>query len=226
MADILQFPTRDTNRDPAFTFDVTAIARELENEELPVEDQLAEMFQSLNTLDFEGPCKQRVHLDFESREVFRDEGDEPPFWAEQYREACSEVQQAYDLINRAKTRLSFTIWHAFPKGKAVNADWMDAHVGKAHKAIVFETFLNQDGKFYVSASRYYDGRIVDFTDAEMAIVGYVLQDNGFQRYDHDGDNGPQWFMPGEPSDELRIKIGKDLELHDFLAVGWEDIMDR
>ncbi|MGH0214402.1 hypothetical protein NKY66_10860 [Sinorhizobium meliloti] len=223
MSNVVQFPSLDDERPNVQPIDVAALIREIEGEQLPAEDQLADLLESLNQLDFSEACKQRIDLDYAARERFPDETGEPPFWAEQYNVACSEIEEAATLIRRAKTRLAFTLWYAFPISKPIRADWMDAHVGKAHKAIQFQTFWTREGDFFVSACKLYDGRWIEYSDAEMALIGLVLKDNGFQRYDSDGENGPQWFIRGEIGDARKEKITKELEQFDFLAITWEDV---
>lgn len=223
MSNVVQFPSLDDERPKAHQVDVAALIREVEGEQPPAEDQLADLLESLHTLDFAEPCKQRIDLEYQARERFPDETDEPPFWAEQFKAARSEIEVAADLIRRAKTRLAFTLWHAFPISKPIRADWMDAHVGAAHKAIMFQTFWTREGDYFVSACKLYDGRWIDYSEADMALVGLVLKDNGFQRYDCDGENGPQWFIRGVIGDALKDKITKELELHDFRAITWSDV---
>ncbi|WP_429819059.1 hypothetical protein [Ensifer sp. B1-9] len=226
MSNVVQFPSLDDERPKAHQVDVAALIREVEGEQPCAEDQLTDLLESLNELDFSEARKQRIDLDYAARERFPGEADEPPFWAEQFRAAGSEIEEAADLIRRAKTRLAFTLWHAFPISKPIKADWMDAHVGAAHKAIMFQTFWTREGDYFASACKLYDGRWIEYSDADMALIGLVLKDNGFQRYDSDGENGPQWFIRGEISDALKEKIIKDLEQFDFLAITWEDVTGR
>lgn len=223
MSNVVQFPSLDDERPVAHAVDVAALIREVQGEQPCAEDQLAELLESLNQLDFSEARKQRIDLDFAARERFPDDPDEPPFWAEQFRAAQSEIEEAANLIRRAKTRLAFTLWHAFPISKPIKADWMDAHVGAAHKAIMFETFWTREGDYFVSVCKLYDGRWIEYSDADMALIGLVLRDNGFQRYNCDGENGPQWFIQGEIGDALKEKITTELELHDFLAITWSDV---
>lgn len=223
MSNVVPFPSLDDELPKAHRVDVAALIREVEGEQPCAEDQLVEMLGSLNELDFSEARKQRIDLDYAARQSWRDDGDEPPFWAEQYNAAHSEIEEAATLIRRAKTRLAFTLWHAFPISKPIRADWMDAHVGKAHKAIMFQTFWTREGDYFVSACKLYDGRWIDYSDADMALIGLVLKDNGFQRYDCDGENGPQWYIRGEIGDALKDKITKELELHDFRAITWSDV---
>lgn len=222
MSNVVQFPSLDDERPNVQPIDVAALIREVEGEQLPAEDQLAELLESLNQLDFSEARKQRIDLEYQARERFPKEADESPFWAEQFRAASSEIEEAATLIRRAKTRLAFTLWHAFPISKPIRADWMDAHVGKAHKAVLFQTFDNKDGDHFVSLSKLYDGRWVEYSDADMTLIGFILKDNGFQRYDCNGENGPQWFIHGCISDDLKDKVTKELEQFDFLAVTFDD----
>ncbi len=220
MSNILQFP--DFEDAKPHVVDVAALVQEIEKPERPVEEQLAEMLESLNQLDFSEARKQRIDLDYAARERFPDETDEPPFWAEQYNAAYSEIEEAAILIKRAKNRLFYTLSFAFERKEPIRADWMNAHVGAAHKAIMFQTFDNKDGDHFVSASRLYDGRWIDYSDADMTLIGFVLRDNGFKRYDCDGENGPQWYISGEITDGIKQKIVDELEQFDFLAITWED----
>ncbi|ANL87078.1 hypothetical protein [Rhizobium phaseoli] len=226
MSNILQFPTFP--KPPEDTFQAAEIVRVLEAMEYPpAREQLAELHEKMNAPEFFHAfgeiAAQRVDLDYQSRERWEGDTDEPPFWSEQYREASDEIAQAFELIRRAKKRLWFTLSYAFETQKAINPGWMYAHIGKAHKAILFQTFDNKDGNHFVSVARDYDGRYMEHSDADMALIGFVLRDAGFRRYDCDGGNGPQWFIPGEITDAMKTTIGEELEPFDFLAISWEDV---
>jgi hypothetical protein len=223
MNNVVQFPTFDDERAKAHQVDISALINEVEREQPCAEDQLADILENLNKFDLSDIQDKGVDLAYAARERFPEDKTETPFWAEQYNAASAEIEEAANLIRRAKTRLAFTLWHAFPISKPIKADWMNAHVGAAHKAVQFHTFWDRKDEYIVSVCKLYDDRWSDHSEADMALIGLVLKDNGFQRHDRDGDDGPQWFIRGEITNALREKITKDLEQFDFLAVAFEDI---
>ncbi|MGO7266142.1 hypothetical protein [Rhizobium johnstonii] len=225
MSNILQFPIIQRATEG---FTATDLVRELEAIEYPpAQEQLGKLLEKMNAPDFHHAfgeiAAQRPDLDYQSRERWEGDTDEPPFWSEQYREASAEIAQAHDLLRRAKTRLRFTLTHAFEIHKPINAGWMNAHAGKAHKAILFQWFDDKGGTCIVSASPHYDGRYIDYTEADMTLIDFVLRDVGFLPCDCDGENGPQWAFSGEITDEMKTEIGQTLEPFDFLAVTWDDV---
>jgi hypothetical protein len=222
MSNVVQFPSLDNELPKAHEVDVAALIHEVESEQPCAEDQLADILESLNKFDLSDIQDKGIDLAYAARERFPEDKDQTPFWAEQYHAATAEIEEAANLIRRAKTRLAFTLWHAFPISKPISADWMDAHVGAAHKAIQFQIFWDRKGDYIVSVCKLYDGRWSDHSDADMALIGLVLKDNGFQRHERDGEDGPQWFIRGQFTDALKDKITKDLEQFDFLAVAFED----
>ncbi|MGR9293669.1 hypothetical protein ACU8OS_35475 (plasmid) [Rhizobium leguminosarum] len=226
MGTILQFPTPD-DETRALTVDVASLLCELEKPIPPVEDQFAALVTGLSEIECGSLIEKHSDLFFQAMPGYpaddTPDGVERPFWAEQYNAAYEEIKQAEALIRRARNRLSFTLWHAFPKQKAVNPDWMDAYVGAAHKAIDFQTFDNRDGTTVISVSSAGNCHHIQYSDADMALVALILRSHGFERHRSDGENGPQWFLRGPITDDIKINIGTELEKFDFLAVAWEDV---
>ncbi|MBA1343965.1 MULTISPECIES: hypothetical protein [Rhizobium] len=226
MGTILKFPTPD-DETRASAVDVAALLCELERPVTPVEDQLAAMITGLSEIECGSLIEKHSDLLFQAMPGYADadlsNGGERPFWAEQYNAAYEEIMQAQALIRSARSRLSFTLWHAFPKQKAVNPDWMDAYVGAAHKAIDFQTFDNRDGSSVISVSSNGTCRHIEYSDADMALVALILRSHDFKRHRSDGENGPQWFIRGPITDDIKFSIGAELEKFDFLAVAWEDV---
>jgi len=223
MGTILQFPTPD-DETRAPTVDVASLLCELEKPIPPVEDQLAALVTGLSEIECGSLIEKHLDLFVQAMPGYSDFPDdvERPFWAEQYNAAYEEIKQAETLIRRARSRLSFTLWHAFPKQMPINPCWMDAYVGAAHKSIIFQTFDNRDGRSVLAVSPDAHDRHLEYSDADMALVALLLHSHGFQRDRSGGENGAQWFLQGPITDDMKVNIGNELEKFDFFAVAWED----